>query len=314
MKTLLSILIIPVALSWLPALALVGESEVALPQVDSGRLERLADFPSQKVAERHVEVWLPESYDGRTPHAVLYMLDGQMLFDGATTWNGQEWRMDEVAGELMASGEVRPFIVVGIWNAGPARYVEYLPQRAFESLPAAERKRIAELDYNGGKLLARAPYADTFLDFVTGELKPYIDRRYATDPAREATFIGGSSMGGLISWYAVWRHPEVFGGAACLSTHWAGLRDNQNQLAEALLAYFQKAMPESNRHKLYFDHGDTTLDALYPPLQARADNALKAAGFDASHWQTAVYPGADHSEKAWAERLDTPLKFLFGVR
>ncbi|HRJ16216.1 MAG TPA: alpha/beta hydrolase-fold protein, partial [Saprospiraceae bacterium] len=96
-------------------------AQAQTPAVSAGRIERHEQFPSQFVSARNVDVWLPEGYSPRKKYAVLYMHDGQMLFDGAGTWNKQEWQVDEIAGKLLAEGKIRDCIVVGIWNGGQAR-------------------------------------------------------------------------------------------------------------------------------------------------------------------------------------------------
>jgi enterochelin esterase-like enzyme len=293
-----------------------GVADVALPAVDHGRLVRLNDVTSAQVPARPVDVWLPDHYDGKTPHAVLYMHDGQMLFDNATTWNGQSWRVAETAQRLHDSGAVRPFIVVGVHNAGAARHSEYFPQKPFESLSESERARLYRMARSPGvPLFAKPVYSDAYLRFLVEELKPRIDAAFATDPGADATFVAGSSMGGLISWYAVTEYPETFGGAAALSTHWPGTFESDgNPLPRAFLRYLAQALPEPGRHRFYFDHGDQTLDAAYPPLQAQVDRLFGDLGFSAPWWRSAFFPGAAHTETAWAERLSIPLTFLLQPR
>jgi enterochelin esterase-like enzyme len=118
-------------------------------------------------------------------------------------------------------------------------------------------------------------------------------------------------MGGLISMYALCEYPDVFGGAACLSTHWPGTfsMDN-NPIPAAFMKYMRTHLPSPKTHKIYFDYGDATLDALYPPLQQMADEIMKEKGFNAKNWLTKFFPGEDHSENAWKKRLDIPLVFL----
>ncbi len=292
----------------------LAATETPLPQVATGRIERLADFASAHVPARHIDVWLPAGYPDAAPYAVLYMHDGQMLFDAQTTWNHQEWRVDEVAGELQASGTLRPFIVVGIWNGGAARAAEYLPQRAFERLDAN-----AQAKHQAGKrgdqpFLSAPVYSDRYLRFLTEELKPLIDRRFAVDPAPAATAIMGSSMGGLISLYALTEYPRIFGAAACLSTHWpASFIFDDPTLPEALLAYLTEKLPNPTQHRLYFDHGTATLDAHYAPWQRRVDAIMTSKGYSDANWVSRVYADAEHSEQAWSARLQVPLTFLFAA-
>ena len=99
-----------------------------LPEVSAGQLLRLPQIASAYVPSRPIDVWLPEGYSSAQRYAVLYMHDGQMLFDARTTWNGQSWQVAETAQQLQQQGQVRPFIVVGIHNIGAARHSEYFPQ------------------------------------------------------------------------------------------------------------------------------------------------------------------------------------------
>ncbi len=155
------------------------------------------------------------------------------------------------------------------------------------------------------------PQSDNYLKFIVTELKPYIDKFYPTRKGRKDTFIAGSSMGGLISLYAICEYPEVFGGAACLSTHWPGIfAIDNNPVPGAFVNYLQNHLPDSKNHKIYFDYGDQTLDAMYPPLQKQVDEVMMAKGFKDKNWITRYFPGENHSEIAWNKRLDIPLLFL----
>ena len=283
--------------------------------VASGRIVRHAAFPSEFVPARNVDVWLPDGYSTRKRYAVLYMHDGQMLFDSTTTWNRQEWGVDEVMGRLMREGRIRDCIVVGVWNAGERRHSEYFPQAAFESLTEKDKQDIlAAGRANGQAVFSKNPIAsDDYLRFLTRELKPFIDSAYSTRKGRRHTFVSGSSMGGLISLYAVCEYPEVFGGAACLSTHWPGIFSMEgNPVPAAFFRYMESRLPDPRSHRIYFDHGTATLDSLYPPLQAQADAVMKRRGFNSANWMTRAWPGQDHSERAWRSRLDVPVTFLLG--
>jgi predicted alpha/beta superfamily hydrolase len=295
-----------------PALA---REDASLPKVSSGRIERLQQLEFRDIQSRAVGVWTPPGYPDAAPYDTLYMHDGQMLFDGGSSWNRQEWRVDEVAAHLMTAGEVRPFIVVAVANAGPARYAEFFPQRALEFLSASQRERLLGLNRESGEaLFAIPPGADAYARFLVEELRPVIERKYAVAKGGEHAYLMGSSMGGLISIYTLSRYPDAFAGAACLSTHWPGLFQlEDNPVPDALLSWLDADLPQAARHRLYFDHGDATLDALYPALQPRVDSIVAAHGYRPQiDWQTRYFPGAEHSEQAWAERLDQPLLFLFG--
>lgn len=297
------------------ALLLTTGVQAQVPTVASGRIERLEAFPSQYVPARNIDIWLPDGYPAAAPYAVLYMHDGQQLYDATHTWNGQEWRADEVAGEMIRSGRTRPFIIVGVANGEPARHSEFFPQRAFARLDAAGQARLYTLKRGDDPLFARPVDSDAYLKFLVNELKPHIDSHYAVDPGPAQTAIMGSSMGGLISMYALAEYPQVFGAAACLSSHWPGVMASDDApVQEALLAWVEHDFPAPRGQRIYMDRGDQTLDAWYPPLQSRVDALMRAKGYGRGDWLSLAFPGTDHSEKAWSARLQVPLQFLLPPR
>ncbi|MGH8182453.1 MAG: alpha/beta hydrolase [Rhodanobacteraceae bacterium] len=286
-----------------------------VPQVPLGKIVQLDRFPSQYVAPHNVDVWLPPGYPQHAPYAVLYMFDGQNLFGVHTASGGATWQAATTAAKLIASGKTRPFIIVGIWNAQSLRMSEYFPQKPWESMSPVQRRLLFSRQLDTFQILPVAPYSDAFLKFVTQELKPAIDRRFDVDPARSATFVMGSSMGGLMAWYAMFQYPDTFGGAACLSTYWPGPYLSLNATTDdpapdAFVNYIKRHLPSATRHKLYFDHGTQTLDAYIGSTQKRVDCVLKAGGWSGDHFESLVFPGADHSERSWAKRLATPMTFL----
>ncbi|KUG06409.1 alpha/beta hydrolase [Solirubrum puertoriconensis] len=274
---------------------------------DPGRVEHLADFKSKHVKPRHVDVWLPDGYPqpGRK-YAVLYMNDGQNLYHPATAYGGVAWEVDSTLAAL--GGQVRDVIVVGIWNTD-LRFAEYAPAKPYQLMPAVRREQLA-------RERPGQPLSDAYLRFVVEELKPYIDKHYRTDKRRQSTFIGGSSMGGLISLYAALEYPKVFGGAACISTHWPlSLQDNTPDFTNAMLRYLADKLPQGKRRpRLYFDYGTATLDARYEVHQLRIDSLLRAKGYDTQHWQTLKFEGAAHNEGSWKKRFATPARFLLGAQ
>lgn len=315
-----------------------------------GHVDEYPQFESAYMSPRQVYVWLPDGYSAREKYPVVYMHDGQMLFDDTWTWNGQEWEVDEVLGRLIAEGKVPPAIVVGVAH-GNNRFGEYFPEKVLGYLgavpdsltggwyvssgdtpygmkdrtdkqtaalrsqtytdagDAAKPDQVsvscpgpasasAALDY---MLASGTVYeADEYLRFLTSELKPFIDSHYPTLPDRQHTFLAGSSMGGLISLYALCEYPDVFGGAACMSTHlpmitsadYDRAADISQTVFEAFLRYLSDNLPASSgSHLLYTDRGDSTLDALYPPYQDRLDSLLSARG-----WQPGPSCSASCSE------------------
>jgi len=278
----------------------------------NGELIKIESFPSVYVASRTILVWLPSDYDSTKKYAVVYMHDGQMLFDSTITWTQKEWKVDETMTRLLKNHDIRDAIVVGIPNSGINRWAEYVPQVILDSLPEQTRSIVEN------RWLNNHPLSDQYLKFITAELKPYIDQHYSTLSDASNTFIIGSSMGGIISLYAICEYPDVFGGAGCLSTHWPlnipGGDDTgiDVDVASVFRHYLSTNLPSPSNHKIYFDYGSTTLDAIYKPYQSLVDSLMIQKGYTSKNWMTREFPGEEHSEVAWAKRLHIPLEFLLG--
>lgn len=281
-------------------------------KVSTGKVIRFSNFKSQFVDTRNIDVWLPDDYSNNEKYAVLYMHDGNMLYDAESTWNKQAWEVDEVAGKLIDQGKTQKFIVIGIWNNGAKRHPEYFPQKPYESLSQIQKDTVtARLKKSGKTTEVFKPYSDLYLKFLVTELKPFIDKTFNTKRGKKHTSIAGSSMGGLISMYAICEYPKIFGGTACLSTHWPGIfLVENNPIPDSFVLYLKENLPNPKNHTIYFDYGDQTLDALYPPLQKKVDEIMRQKGFTDENWITKFFPGKDHSEKSWKERLNIPLEFL----
>ena len=293
-----------------PAFAGDGTGPV---HVSAGTIVDLGVLKSKYADPRRVVVWLPPGYSRRgQKYAVLYMHDGQNLFDKATAGYGMEWEIDEHLSRLIAEKKVRPTIVVGIWNT-PKRLQEYVPSKAFNGLPPEYRAKVRAL-YGGD------PLADGYLKFIVRELRPMIDRRFNVKTDRADTAIMGSSMGSLISLYAIDEYPDIFGAAGMLSTHWPlvitpddkPISDEQYEaVSSAFERYLTPALPDPATHKLYFDHGSETLDANYARYQNRVDRVVRRRGY--RQWANMLslsYPGEKHNEISWASRVAVPLQFL----
>jgi enterochelin esterase-like enzyme len=287
-------------------------AQAQVPVPSTGAVRHFENFESKYTVPRNIDVWLPEGYTPKKKYAVLYMHDGKGLYDSAMMWNKQEWRVDEVLGGLLKENKIKDCLVVGIWNSEATRHHEYFPQKPYESLSQTQKDTItAHLQRLGRTKEIFTPKSDNYLKFLVEELKPFIDQNFSTKPEAPHTFIAGSSMGGLISLYAICEYPKVFGGAACLSTHWPGTFSvYENPIPPAFFRYMRNHLPSFKNHRLYFDYGNQTLDTLYPPLQAQADEIIREAGYTTNNWITQFFPGEDHSEKAWAKRLHIPILFL----
>ena len=280
----------------------------------SGELQRIDSFPTTFIVPRTVDIWLPDAYSKDKKYSVLYMHDGQNLFDATTTWNKQEWKVDELASELFKTDTISEFIVVGIHNIPDIRFLDYYPKKAFDYLSdKVKDSLLAEGKKQGSSIIFDDFNADAYLKFITQDLKPFIDSTYSTLSAQKNTFVSGSSMGGLISMYAICEYPEVFGGAACISTHWPGMNPTKqkNSISKSIFDYMEANLPSANTHKFYFDYGTETLDAYYPKYLVDIDRIFESKGYTKENYLNLEFEGADHSEDSWCRRFDIPLSFLF---
>lgn len=288
---------------WLFALLLWLALAPPAAAQDSGRFVEHQAVPSANITPPHVVVWLPPGYDaGNRRYPVVYMHDGQNLFLPERSNFKKVWGADKSALRLIAARKVSPFIIVGIDHPGKERFQQYFPTKV-----ASEQLR------QGITAFAGAPKGDAYLRFLADELKPFIDRTYRTRPQPKYTAIGGSSMGGLISLYALAERPDAFGKAAAVSTH-SPLIDPQllsrtPAMAEGIKSdwrtYLAKHLGAPNGRKLWMDHGTATLDQHYAPYQQVIDAEVKRLGWRPGRdFETRVYKGAEHEENAWAARLD----------
>ena len=248
-----------------------------------GTVKKLEALHSPELGnERDILVYLPPSYaQGSRRYPVLYMHDGQNLFDRATAF-GEEWEVDQTL--EAASAEGLEAIVVAIPNMGGERLDEYSPWH--------DRRHDA-----GGK-------GNAYLDFIVHTLKPLIDRDFRTRPDRGGTGIAGSSMGGLISLYAFFRHPEVFGFAGVMSPAlWFAGR--------SVFPYVMERPHVPGR--LYLDVGTNEGSEELHDVR-RLKRILEDKGYRVGRdLLFVVEMGGAHNERAWARRLRNELHFLLGV-
>lgn len=268
-------------------------------QTLTGDVRIIAKVPSKHLElPRDVVVYLPPNYDApdaaETRYPVLYLNDGQNLFNEATSFAGVEWRLDEALQQLIANGEVPAMIVVGIYNTDN-RDAEYTPAVRTESIPADADAAASPASFAG------------YATFVTNELKPMIDKRYRTLPGREHTAVGGSSLGGLTGLALAMQSPEAFGRVVALSPH---LRVADRPLAEALDAELLAALSDT---RVYLDMGDAATDNYPQPEQAVADAEAFAAALDSAGVEHTfnIVPGGTHHEPDWSARIVDVLKQVY---
>jgi predicted alpha/beta superfamily hydrolase len=252
----------------------------------AARLNKHQEFVSRLVPEHHdLVVYLPPSYqaNGNRRFPVLYMQDGQNLFDPETSFiKGNYWRLGETADALASAGEIEPLMIVGIYNSGVKRLDEYTP---------VEDKRLG-----GG-------HADDYGRMLVQELKPFIDAQYRTLPAAENCGLGGSSLGGLVTLYLGLQYPLMFSRLAVMSPSiWWRNRTILKTVA---------AMRQKPDLRIWLDMGTNE------SAKGLADARLLRDALIGKAWQLGedlAYceaEGAEHTESAWAERVGPMLKFLF---
>lgn len=275
------------------------------PKVSSGTIKRIENFKSQFIAARNVDVWLPDGYDSSQKYDVVYMHDGQMLFDSTLTWNHKEWKADETFAQLIKDNKIEKCIVVAIWNNGSERISEYFPTKIFDQLNETMRKKLSEKYCNG-----KQANGDNYLKFLVTELKPYIDSNFSVYTNKDHTYMIGSSMGSLISIYAICEYPEVFGGVACLSTAWLSQIEPSYEIPTATFEYLKHHLTSPFGHKIYMDYGTGESDKPFEATQLFVDLIAKGKGFSESNYLSKTFEKAEHNEIAWSERLPIPIDFL----
>ena len=273
--------------------------------VTSGEIKHLDLYSPEMNETIKVDVWTPDGYNKDVKYPVIYMHDGQNLFDANSTWNHQAWEIDSVLGSLIADKKVKPAIVVGIHSVDTTRIGDLMPERVVEMTPSGEVRDFIDL-------MCRGQYrADEYLSFIVNTLKPIIDDKFSTLTDRKSTSIMGASMGGLISIYGVTEYPEVFGAAVCMSTHWTGAIGDNADFPTAMKQYLLDNFPRNGDYLLYFDNGDCDYDSQYLPAYNEMNTLFDFLGYqEGEKLKTGVFQGHSHSEKSWSERVSIPLQFV----
>lgn len=233
-----------------------------------------------KLLPRDAHVWLPPGYEeGEERYPVLYMHDGQNVFDPATSTTGYDWRADDLADSLIRAGLMKKIIIVAINNT-PHRYAEY----------------------------TRGDTTDAYMEFCARELKKFIDDNYRTLPDRQNTAVAGSSAGGLISFRLAWEYDDVYSMVAAISP--AFKIYNIDYVAP--VSGYKGPKKDLN---IYIDNGGLGIEEKLQPGIDDMLGALKKQGFEeGANFVWKKYNDAVHTEKAWAERFHLPLLQFFGTK
>jgi len=251
------------------------------PPQRTGQIERIAPQPSAFVTPREVQVWLPPGYaqEPTRRYPVLYMHDGQNLFDNAAA--GAEWQVDETAQRLVLAGTVAPMIVVGV-SSTDSRSLDYTPY-PFDDAGARQ---------GGG--------AARYGRYLVEELKPLIDTRYRTLPGRDSTAVGGSSFGGLVTMWLLLQHAPTFGSGLVVSPSvWVG--------RNAIVAQVRNAALTLPPPRVWLDMGGREGPGALQGARALRD-AVQARGWPLHYMEASA---AGHDEAAWAARVEGMLRTLY---
>ena len=242
------------------------------------------------VPPRKISVYLPPGYvdDSGRRYPVLYMHDGQNLFDAETAVTGVPWAADESAQIAILEGRVEPLIIVGIDHGGVDRINEYTPVKT-----------------ETGRMKGHGGGADAYGQMIITELKPFIDAEYRTKPEREYTGMGGSSLGGLVTLYLGLCHPQVFSRLAVISPSawWA----NNHIIREA--AKLGERIPL----RIWLDIGKREGSKIKHQVRALKEMLLANGWRHGEDFAYFEIPGAKHEEAAWAARFGSVLAFLYPV-
>jgi predicted alpha/beta superfamily hydrolase len=253
--------------------------------VSSSQLRKHEQFRSRFLRNRRdLIVYLPPGYDQQPQRRfpVLYLHDGQNLFDRATAFGGQDWNVHGAADHLIQTGAIEPLIIVGIYNTGKSRIYEYTPSKSPK--------------LGGGR-------ADRYAKFLLQEVIPFIHNEYRAQTDPHVTGIGGSSLGGLVSLYFGLKHPQVFGKIAALSPSvWWHQRT---------ILRFAAATTPQPRPRIWLDIGTREGPKIVPDVEQFRDVLLKKGWREGQNLHYERVEGGEHNEAAWSQRIGRVLEFLY---
>jgi predicted alpha/beta superfamily hydrolase len=271
-------------------------SDLAVPAASSSVVGdlRLHEFESRLFRNRRMlRVWLPPEYDAERNrqryYPILYLNDGQNLFDKASSFAGVEWEVDETADRLIRQEEIPPLIVVGIDNAQRERIREYLPYRAVN--PPVLR-----------------PLGKRYPEFLIDEVMPFLFQRYRIARGPENTGLGGSSLGAIISLFTAIDRPGIFGRLLLESPSLFVSNRRLLRYSRAFRQWPEKVFLAMGTH----EDGRPERDRQVVEDVEELEHILKRAGLGEDRLRVKIAEGAVHNEAEWAKRFPEALEFLFG--
>ena len=287
--------------------------------VSFGKLENFvieSDYDTRKI-----QIYYPNNKIIDSDTLFIFMNDGEELFNAAESWHNMEWGIDEKLKQMNLSDSDLNFVIIAIHSAKKGnrffvdetkRYAEYFPKESIPYFDSGFKKRRYQEWVNNNNLY--------YLEFLTEDVIPFVEEKFDISLNNKNLGIIGASMGGLSALNALIEHPDLFGFAGCISTHWVGIKpleyfllplvgkiDGDDDTANAIISYIEDNITNIDDQKIYFDHGTIGLDSLYSTPQRRVNKILDSKSKD---YKYLVFDGYDHYASEFGSRFDGVLEYL----
>jgi len=289
-------------------------SDVSFGELENFVIE--SDYDTRKI-----QIYYPNNKKINSDTLFIFMNDGEELFDAAESWHNMEWGIDEKIEQMNLNESELNFVIIAIHSAKKGnrffvdetkRYAEYFPKESIPYFDSGFKKRRYQEWVNNNNLY--------YLEFLTEDVIPFVEEKFDTSLNNKNLGIIGASMGGLAALNALIEHPDLFGFAGCISTHWVGIKpleyvllplvgkiDGDDDTANAIISYIEDNITNIDDQKIYFDHGTVGLDSLYSTPQRRVNKILDSKSKD---YKYLVFDGYDHYAPEFGSRFDSVLEYL----
>ena len=289
-------------------------SDVSFGELESFVIE--SDYDTRKI-----QIYYPNNKKIDSDTLFIFMNDGEELFNAAESWHNMEWGIDEKIEEMNLNESELNFVIIAIHSAKKGnrffvdetkRYAEYFPKESIPYFDSGFKKRRYQEWVNKNNLY--------YLEFLTEDVIPFVEDKFDISLNNKNLGIIGASMGGLSALNALIEHPDLFGFAGCISTHWVGIKpfeyvllplvgkiNGDDDTANAIISYIEDNITSIDDQKIYFDHGTIGLDSLYSTPQGRVNKILDSKSKD---YKYLVFEGYDHYAPEFGSRFDSVLEYL----
>ena len=289
-------------------------SDVSFGELESFVIE--SDYDTRKI-----QIYYPNNKKIDSDTLFIFMNDGEELFNAAESWHNMEWGIDEKIEEMNLNESELNFVIIAIHSAKKGnrffvdetkRYAEYFPKESIPYFDSGFKKRRYQEWVNNNNLY--------YLEFLTEDVIPFVEEKFDISLNNKNLGIIGASMGGLAALNALIEHPDLFGFAGCISTHWVGIKpfeyvllplvgkiNGDDDTANAIISYIEDNITNIDDQKIYFDHGTIGLDSLYSTPQGRVNKILDSKSKD---YKYLVFEGYDHYAPEFGSRFDSVLEYL----